>query len=165
MSEGKLIIWGRHGDSIHVGEYAAMTEIADEHEVYGMVLSCTSWHEARDLIGIEKLNHHFSAVFDGRWEDWCVDNDQPAVERPRDWLPDDLIADEMDIFLGGGRPDDPDRLGLPEEFFECGTGGGDMLIGDWWVWLEGDLPQLLELANRLGYRFEERSDVIGRCVN
>ena len=164
MSEENLIIWGKHGEEVHVGLYQAMVEIADEHELFNAVGACENWMQAQELLGTELLNSYFSAHFDSRWEDWCYDNDLEVAPRPDAWVPHNSMSDEMDIFLGGGRPDDPGRLGLPDDFFEFGTGGGNMLTGDWWVWSESDVPKLEQLAQKLGYKFQENFELVSRCI-
>ncbi len=165
-NETKTIVWGRSDDSIYVGEFHAIEDLAALIEALNTVLYADSWADISDEFTRREIEEQLSSQLDGLWEWYREQEDLEETSRPKDWFPDDHAfskPSEYEEFWWVARLDHPDLLNLPDEFFELGISGGDMLIGDWHRWQEEDLPQLRELAIKLGFQFVERQDLIERC--
>lgn len=162
----QLIVWGRSDDYIYVGEIHALEGLAARINALNTVLYAESWADISDDMTRREIEKHLGSQLDDLWESYREQEVLEETNRPRDWFPDDETfgkPSEYEEFWWVARIDDPDLLNLPDEFFDLGISGGDMLIGDWHRWREEDLPQLRSLANKLGYEFLERQDLIENC--
>lgn len=166
QSNQQTIVWGRSGDAIFVGEIHAIEKLATLIEALHTVLYADSWAEISDEFTRREIEEQLSSQLDDLWESYREQENLESAIRPKDWFPDDHLfrkPSEYEVFWWVARLDHPDLLNLPDEFFELGASGGDMLIGDWHRWREEDLPQLRETARKLGFDFVERQDLIEKC--
>jgi hypothetical protein len=164
---GKVIAWGRYQDVVYVAELGALERLAEVHELVNEVLNCETWAEVGDVVDKSQLEKHLGNVLDDFWVNHCEDNDLGQSERPIQWTPEDENSgppSQCESLWFGPQIDHPHSVNLPDDFFELGVGNGDMLLGDTWRWSESDLPQLAELAQQLGFAFEERQDLIDKCI-
>ena len=164
----QTIVWGREDDVIYLGELNAVIMIARVHELGNEVLSSETWEQLQNESFIEEANEFLEGEFDALWEIYREEHDLPSSNRPRDWFPKDTDfapPSDYEIFWWIPGIDNPDMVNLPEEFFELGESGGNMLKGDWHRWRESDLEHLEQLAKQLGYEFVNRQDLIERCTS
>lgn len=164
----KIIVWGIEHDAIYVGELTAVTRIAQVHELVNEVLCSETWAQLQNESFVAEANEYLEEEFDGLWEIYREEHDLPSSNRPRDWFPKDTDfapPSDYEIFWWIPGIDHPDMVNLPEEFFELGESGGNMLKGDWHRWKISELEQLKQLAMQLGYEFVNRPDLIERCTS
>ena len=163
----KVIAWGRFNGVIYVAELGALERIGELHGLANDVLSCDSWATVKEVIDGAHLEKHLGYVLDDLWHSYLDEEEIEFRERPAGWLPEDTnfaAPHNYELIWSTEKIYHQDSLNLPEEFFEFGVGGGNVMVGDTWRWSESDLPQLAELAQRLGYSFEERQDLIDKCI-
>ena len=155
------IVWGLHAGIVYIGELTHLTRIADERQTLNRIAFGT-WAEALNGEGRDHLEDLFGAILDELWDQAELEHDSSIGERPRDWIPEATINPNDDLWSHYGVIDEVDPQ-LPEQFFEFGSGGGNMVRGDWWNWGLGDIGSLRQVANNLGLEFEENQDLIDRC--
>lgn len=160
--KSRTVAWGRADGIIHAGRLPEIELIGDIHQAVHSLAMYRTWPEAAEALGYSNIDRYFGFVLDGWWEDFCMNDDRPVVSRPEGWVPNGEIAvlewvSDLPVL------DSRDALGLPDEFFAFGTGGGNMLRGEYWYWSESDLPALAALSDHLRYEFIERQDLIDRA--
>jgi hypothetical protein len=120
---------------------------------------------AKDKLGIRKINEIASVLLDSLWEEHCEENEFEDNGRPTDWLPDSLIDFDDEYWEYWAQVRDPNSQGAPHPFYECGSGGSNMIRGDFWSWSVNDMPQLIQIANELGCEFTQRQDLFEQIID
>lgn len=163
----EIVVWGIEHDAVYVGELNAVIKIAQVYELVKEVRYSETWEQLQNESFIEEANEYLGGEFDALWEIYREEHDLPSSGRPRDWFPNDTDfapPSAYEIFWWIPGLDNPEMVNLPEEFFEFGESGGNMMKGDWHRWRESDLKRLEQLAIELGYQFVNRQDLIERCT-
>ena len=156
------IVWADAGyDScVHLGLTSDFQMLANAAARTNRALAASTWAELVDVLGRDELADF---IFQ-EWEEWSadhdVDGDQPDGWPPDDWFPDHLPDLTGDWLTGRPRYNDPGQLDLPEEFMTLGVRNWGLMGQDFIEWDYSDLPKLARLADRLGYNFVERQDLL-----
>jgi hypothetical protein len=164
---GLEIVWGldTSGKELLLGESAHINTVLAEKELLETLAHCGSWSLAKDKLGIRKINEIASVLLDSLWEEHCEENEFEDNGRPTDWLPDSLIDFDDEYWEYWAQVRDPNSQGAPHPFYECGSGGSNMIRGDFWSWSVNDMPQLIQIANELGCEFTQRQDLFEQIID
>ena len=106
-----------------------------------------------------------SGLLDALWEEHCEEDELEEDERPEEWVPDSPIDPGDEYWDYWAQVRDPNSQGAPHPFYECGSGGSNMMRGDHWSWSVDDLPQLTSIAKELGCDFTQRQDLLEQIID
>jgi hypothetical protein len=164
---GLEIVWGldTSGKELFLGESEHINAVLADKDLLETLAHCGSWSLAKDKLGIRKINEIASGLLDSLWEEHCEENEFEDNGRPTDWLSDSLIDLGDEHWQYWAQVRDPNSQGAPNPFYVCGSGGSNMMRGDFWSWSIDDLPQLTQIASDLGCIFTQRQDLFEQIID
>ena len=164
---GLEIVWGldTSGKELFLGESEHIDAVLAEKDLLETLAHCGSWSLAKEKLGIQKINEVASGFLDSLWDSHCEENEIDDHGRPSDWLPDSSIDMIDEYWEYWAQVRDPHSQGAPHPFYECGSGGSNMIRGDFWSWSTDDLPRLTQIAIDLGCKFTQRQDLFEQIID
>ena len=164
---GMEIVWGldRSGKELFLGESGHINAVLAEKDLLEALANCGSWSLAREKLGIRKISEVANGLLASLWEEHCEENAFEDDGRPEQWVPDSLIDLGDEYWDHWAQVRDPNSQGAPHPFYECGSGGSNMMSGDHWSWSIDDLPQLTSIAKELGCDFTQRQDLLEQIID